>query len=149
MAQVTLAPISLEVPNNWTAASFGLAGAPEQIGSGNDVTVFRPSIAVTTEAVPAHVKPAVFLSAKLKELKGMQVYRKQVAATESVTLGGREAAVHHYIAQVPEMPDVHQMAVATTHDGVGYLFTLTHLAGEPFEKHREVFDGIVASITVG
>jgi hypothetical protein len=150
MPRVTLGPVSLEAPDDWTLSTVILAGPLDKNGlqeGERSSGKFQRNFVVTTEQVPADTDLEDYVRRQEEGLVEAGVETTLIGEPEDVSLAGGRAwgRLDERVIVGSDGQLVRQMQLVTLKSGIAFTMIASHLDGPPFERVRREFRDLLLS----
>jgi hypothetical protein len=152
MPLVSVGPLSIEVPEDWTLSTVILAGPPDPplLDSAllwtKPARPFQRNLVATMEQVNPTETPETYVNRQIEGLRAGGVPRQEGREPETVKLeSGRAGLLTEQLIVGGSGERVRQMQLVTIKDGCAHTLIASHLDGAPFEAVRDEFRGILLS----
>jgi hypothetical protein len=148
MTRISLGPIGLDVPPDWSLSSLILAGPrpTESPAAAQASRPFQRNLIITLEKVEPEETPEAYFDRQEAGLRAANVESGIIVGPDEVELsGGNWGTLTERIVVSPDGERVRQLQLVTIKNGVAYTLIASHVDGRPFEEVREEFKGILTS----
>lgn len=144
--RVTVGPISLEAPRDWSLSTVTLAGPPGGTVNPDGSQPFQKNVVITMEVLPSDETAESYVSRQVVGLKQAGVDRKEVSREAAQVFGGTPGLLTEQQIKVAQNPAVRQLQLVAIRDRVAYLVIATELDGNSYEQTRDEFRAMLLSL---